>query len=222
MRKRALMGWLAGMPAGFQNEVLARLEHRALPAGNPVYLIEDEARGIYGLEDGMVEVRTMTGTDAPNLIYLARRGWWFGALEVFTNRPRRFQIETRTDCSFALLQASHVREICAKDPRYWESFVQLMCGNYEAMVDAIAMMRHPSPLWRVTKALLILYNRQSETVPDVEATQADIASIANLSPRSAAGALAELEEAGIIRRGYRSVVVLDPQRLSDCADSIVR
>jgi len=84
------------------------------------------------------------------------------------------------------------------------------------------MMRHPSPLWRVTKALLILYNRQSETVPDVEATQADIASIANLSPRSAAGALAELEEAGIIRRGYRSVVVLDPQRLSDCADSIVR
>ena len=69
------------------------------------------------------------------------------------------------------------------------------------------------------RALQILYFRQTETDDAIEATQSDIASVANVSVRAAASALARIEQAGLIRRGYRHVTVLDPVRLSQAAGS---
>ncbi|MDS9470192.1 Crp/Fnr family transcriptional regulator [Paracoccus sp. MBLB3053] len=218
MSKITPMGWLAAMPADFQSEVMKRAERRRAEAGQPVYLLGEEARGLYGLLSGTVEVSILSTVGGHGLIYLARRGWWFGALEIFTTRPRRFHIQARTGCDLLFVPAAQVREICGLAPDYWEPFARLMCGNYEAMADAVAMMRDASPDRRVSTALLILYHRQAEPTPVIEATQPDIASIANVSLRSAASALAKLDEDGLIRRGYGTVQILDPVRLSRNAE----
>lgn len=208
------MGWLAAMPVGFQNEILGRADIRRAEAGQPLYLLGEDARGLYGLTEGIVEVSIAGSLERSGLIYLARRGWWFGALEIFTTRPRRFHIQARTDCELLFVPAAQVRQICGLAPDYWEPFASLMCGNYEAMADAVAMMRDPSPDRRVATALLILYRRQTETSPLIEATQPDIASIANVSLRSVASALARMENDGLVARGYGTVEILDPDRLS--------
>ena len=214
MGKTRLMGWLAAMPPDFQEELLERAEPRLAQAGQPFYLQGEQARGLYGLIEGIIEVSIVSSTGSPGLIYLAQRGWWFGALEIFTSRTRRFHIQARTDCELLFVPNLQVREICRLAPDYWESFARLMCGNYEAMADAVAMMRDPSPELRVAKALLILYYRQAEPGPVIEATQLDICSIANVSLRSAASALAQLERKQLVLRGYGTVTIIDPVRLS--------
>jgi CRP-like cAMP-binding protein len=94
-----------------------------------------------------------------------------------------------------------------------------MCANYESMANAVAMMRDPSPGRRVARALLILRYRQAEPEKVIEATQADIASIANISVRSVAAALARLERDGRVLRGYGAVTIVDPSRLSQSVGS---
>lgn len=94
-----------------------------------------------------------------------------------------------------------------------------MCANWEAMADAVAMMRDPSPDRRVARALMILHSRQAEPEEVVAATQADIASVANVSVRSAAAALARLEREGLVVRGYGTVKIVDPSRLSQSVGS---
>lgn len=221
MSKISPMGWLAAMPPAFQAEIMKRVELRRVEAGRPLYLQGEEARGLYGLTEGIVEVSIVSSSGGPGLIYLARRGWWFGALEIFTTRPRRFHIQARSDCEFLFTSSAQVREICGLASDYWEPFARLMCGNYEAMADAVAMMRDPSPDRRVATALLILYHRQAEPDPHIQATQPDIASIANVSLRSAARELARMEKVGLVRRGYGSVEILDPARLSKSVGSLV-
>lgn len=103
------MGWLAAMPAAFQKEVLDRVEPRRLPAGEPFYMQGEEARGLYGLTAGLVEVSIVSSIGGSALIYLVRPGWWFGALEIFTRRPRRFHIQARTDCELLFLASGQVR-----------------------------------------------------------------------------------------------------------------
>ncbi|MBE3638808.1 Crp/Fnr family transcriptional regulator [Mangrovicoccus algicola] len=222
MVKTTPMGWLAAMPAGFRNEVLCRAEMRRAEAGQPLYLLGEDARGLYGLTEGIVEVSIADAPGVSGLIYLARRGWWFGALEIFTTRPRRFHIQARTDCDLLYVPAAQVRKICSMAPDYWEYFARLMCGNYEAMADAVAMMRDPSPDRRVATALFILYLRQTEPSPRIEATQPDIASIANVSLRSAASALARMEKDRLVKRGYGTVDILDPDRLSQSIGSDIQ
>lgn len=218
----ASMGWLAAMPAAFREEVLTRAESRRVVAGEPLYFQGEGVSGLYGLTDGTVEVSIVASGGGPALIYLAQRGWWFGALEIFTRQPRRFHIQARTDCELVFLPGSQVREICSVKPTYWEGFARLMCANYESMADAVAMMRDPSPDRRVAQALLILYSRQAERERVVRATQADIASIANVSARTAATALARLEGEGLAIRGYGTVTIPDPERLSKGAGSDLR
>lgn len=214
MGKITPMGWLAAMSPGFQKELLSRAEPRHAEAGQVFYLQGEDACGLYGLTEGTVEVSIVQSAGGPGLIYLARRGWWFGALEIFTTRPRRFHIQARTDCDLLYVPAAQVRQICGLAPDYWEPFARLMCGNYEAMADAVAMMRDPFPDRRVATALMILCRRQTEPSPLIEATQPDIASIANVSLRSVAGALARMENDGLVKRGYGTVEILDPDRLS--------
>ena len=216
------LGWLKSMTPEFQDEVITRARLVSFDRGMPIYLQGEDAGGLFGLIEGILEVSIVQASGQPALIYLARRGWWFGALEIFTQGPRRFQIEARTDCKLMFLSSGQVRQICRAGPDNWEAFAQLMCANYESMAAAVAMMRLPSPEARIIRALQILYFRQTETEETVEATQSDIASVANVSIRAAASALAQIERAGLIRRGYRNVTILDPALLSEAAGSDIK
>lgn len=219
MGRAEAMGWLAAMPTAVQREVLERAETRRFAAGEPCYMQGDERQYLYGLHTGIVEVNIVSASGGAALIYLARPGWWFGALEIFTRRPRRFHIAARTDCEMLLVPSEKVREICMLAPDRWEAFAALMCGNWEGLADAVAMMRDPSPARRVARALNILHGFQPDPASTIDATQADIASIANVSVRSAAAALARLEAEEAIRRGYGTVTILDPERLSQGSDA---
>ena len=214
MGRAQAMGWLATRPPEVQAEVLERAETRRFARGEPCYMQGDERPGLFGLVEGVLEVSMVEATGASPLIYLARPGWWFGALEIFTGRPRRFHMQARTDCAMLFVPGAAVREICRLAPDRWEAFAALMCANWEGLADAVALMRDPSPERRVTRALLILHGFQPDPAPSVAATRADVASIANVSPRSAATALARLEAEGLLRRGYRTLAILDPRGLA--------
>lgn len=93
----------------------------------------------------MQKAKTMVSTTGSSaLIYLARPGWWYGALEIFTRRPRRFHVAARTDCKLLFLPG----EICTLAPDRWEAFAAPMCANREAVADAIDDAR---PLARTSR-----------------------------------------------------------------------
>jgi CRP-like cAMP-binding protein len=118
-------------------------------------------------------------------------------------------MQARSDCEILFLPAPQVREICRAVPGLWECFVELMCGNFELMADAVEMLREETPHRRVTAALHLHHSRQSKPDEPLHLTQADLASITGVSLRSVAAALSELEASGVVTRGYGNVRVLD-------------
>ena len=66
-----------------------------------------------------------------------------------------------------------------------------------------------------------LYLQGAEPHAVIKATQADIASVANVSVRAAATALARLEEQGFLVRGYGEVTIIDADRLAESIGSAV-
>lgn len=209
----AASGWLAETPAQFRDALLERCVLRRYARGEVVYRAGDAAGGLYGLVAGGVGVVLAPEHSAPYIGTFARPGFWIGEASVLTRAPRLIGIEALRESRLAHLPLAQWDALVTADPEAWRWFAHLVARNERlALAVADALMTRDSGQ-RLAAILMILSTHGALASPDgaveIEASQDELARMANLSRSSTGRLLQALEAAGVIGIAYRQIRVID-------------
>jgi CRP-like cAMP-binding protein len=211
-------GWLSLTPRGFQAAVLDRCRLQAFKAGQSVYAVGDLPGGMYGLVSGGLAISIAPGERGPYFGHLARPGTWFGEAAAVTRQPRRVGLTATRDAELLYLPVEKFDEIVAKDPNAWRLFALVTLGHLDMAIGACDDLMLRDHVKRCVAVLLRLagcrHNSLKPSAPaEIDLSQDDIATLANVARTTAGAVLRSLEKAGHIRRTYRRVEILAPDAL---------
>lgn len=221
----ARTGWLPMTPPEFSHSLLSHCRWRYFAAGSMIQHAGDRDCSMTGLARGTTAVTTVLSAPDTPMIHIAHPGVWIGYAPMFTPQARTLDVVARSDIIVAQITLPEVEALLAERPQWWRYFGALgvIYGNIAANIAGDLMIRDSKR--RCAAALLRLANcrfADPEGAQQVEAamTQDELAAVANLSRTSVGAILRELEQAGLIALGYRSVVLTAPRRLRAIVDGV--
>ena len=205
--------WLAETPVSFQDRLLAKCDVLQLQKAEALYDVGDAATGLYGVIEGYIELRVPESGVASTLSYVGGPGCWFGDIAAVTGQPRRVSIVGRSACRLLRLPRAEVVRMTERDPEVWRYFLLLLARNYARTLRVVYALKQADPLRRVAAMLLLLIDDNLQGEMEAQASQSDLAELANLGRTKVNASLKALEGREIIRRGYASIEVADLQAL---------
>jgi CRP-like cAMP-binding protein len=211
-------GWLSHTPAKFRADVVAHLVPQRFEAGAALYLQGDDPAGLYHIVDGAVVVSIALGDVGPFAIHVGHAGSWFGEAAIITGQPRRVGLLARRATETLLLPSAAIRRLVNEDPANWRYFALLAVINTDLALSGgmdLLLRDHDK---RLIALLLRLGNCRvasphGDQASTIDASQEDLAEMANLSRNAAGAVLRDLEARGLIDRSYRKIRIVDPSRL---------
>jgi CRP-like cAMP-binding protein len=213
-------GWLSGTPPHFADALLAQCEMGSVERGTAVYRIGAQYDGLYGVVSGGFAFEIAPYERGPNLAHFFRPGFWFGDSESFDARPQIATIVATRSSTFLHLPLPKLRALATREPETWRWIGQLCAQHVELALGVIddQIMRDPGE--RLAALLLRLADvRQADDPEDpqpvIDATQTDLAQLANLSRAAVVKWLQVLENEGLIARAYGSITLLEPVAIRD-------
>jgi len=217
-RSMAGTGWLAGTPPAFREAVLDRVLLRRFAPGEVLHSAGDESDGMYGIAEGTIRLMLSAVDHGPYCGHLLRPGSWAGDVAAITGGVRLASLVSSDRSVVLYLPRAAIMGIAAEDPSYWRYFVAGTMLNLNIAFGAIADLMLRDHRKRLVSVLLRAAGARSD-VPavdheiEVEASQADLATMANVTRTTAGATLRRLEQAGLLRIGYGKVTILSPARL---------
>jgi CRP-like cAMP-binding protein len=206
----------ATLSAALANRILRACSVHEVSAQTHLQRISDEPGGMWGLAEGALSVEFAPGTRDPQMGYLLLPPVWAGEGGVVSGVRRMVGLSTTRRSVLLHLPAQHFASIARDEPLIWRWVSKVQRENFEralGMVDAL-MVRSSEA--RVAAVLLQLGGRlgSEANAPRVlDITQADLATIANLSRTVLNQALRSLASKGAIELGYSTITVADPAAL---------
>ena len=225
---RVMTGW-GGPPAGVvwaEATLLGRLSPpvRAVlldlgtgvvfPIGRRIIREGMPGETAYLLLTGCVKVLGNDGGGQEPLLGVRISGDMVGEMAALSGRPRSATITTCAVTSARAIGGGELKAFLREYPEAALEITHMISDRLrwanERWVDFVALDART----RVSRVILNLaetYGRDTREGRDLGApmTQQEIASLAGVKLASAEKALHALEDAGVVRRGYRSVVVVD-------------
>ena len=218
-------GWLKDCPDDFADAVLANCHWRSIAAGQTIQHAGDQNAGIFGVARGTIAMSTSLGSPDTPIVHIGHPGFWFGYVALFTGRTLPNGVVARSDVMLGGMAQSQLEKLLAERPVWWRQVGRLgvWYGDVAANIAADTMIRDSSR--RCAAALRRLGDCRFETPAGAQSVHAplsqdELAAIANLSRTSISTILREFEEQGLIKLGYRDVVLNDPARLRAMVDGV--
>ena len=210
-------GWLSHTPEPFRHAVLARAVLQSFQAGAVIYSAGDVTGGVYGLVSGRVSIWLDKGERAPSFVHFFRPGTWFGEGPVISGRPRLVGVGATGATQLLYLSLRSVEDILRDDPPAWRLIAGLVLSKLDLAIGAIDDLMIRDKDKRLVAVLLRLGGCRTPgtdvTPVNVDASQEDLATMANVARTTVNGSLRRLAQAGLIRLTYRRVVILEPNKL---------
>jgi CRP/FNR family cyclic AMP-dependent transcriptional regulator len=101
-------------------------------------------------------------------------------------------------------------EIARKNPTFVRCFTRLLTSNLDTLIRAFYELHNPDEEFRIASALERITSERNIVVP---LSQEDIGTISHTSRKQVSVALKRFEDAGWLKRGYRSIEITDRPRL---------
>ncbi|ABE39745.1 Crp/Fnr family transcriptional regulator [Rhodopseudomonas pseudopalustris] len=211
-------GWLSLTPAAFRGAVLERCQLQEFGAGVPVYVIGDEAGGLYGLVKGALGIAIAPRENGPYTGHLAMPGSWFGQISAFTRQPRRVGLTTTRPTVLLHLPLHGLDEIVRCDPAAWRLFGLITIEHLDLSMGSSNDLMIRDHFKRFVAVLLRLGDCRVADPPSGQAIEIDIvheeiAYMANVARTTAGAILRKLEAEGHLALSYRRVSILAPAAL---------
>lgn len=187
-------------------------------AGEVVYSAGDPPGGLYCVVSGSLRVSLAPGAEGPYFAHLFRPGTWSGEGPAITGGNRVVGLSAAKESTLLHLPLPAFHELMREDPGRWRYIAGLTFINLVTATGAIVDLMVRDDLKRVVSVLLRLggYRAIAPNAPgpiDVDVSQEDIASMANLARTTAGSILRRLEADGLVELVYRRVIVVKPDRL---------
>lgn len=206
-------GWLGSAPPEFRDAVLARSDLMTYRNGEAVYNAGDPPGAIYGILDGALELHLHRIDASNSLAFISGPGAWHGDLASTLGRTRMLTLTARGPCQLLRLRRDELVRICAEQPCGWREIARLLATNMATTFEVIGLLRIQDISERVARALLLLAQPEGGAPRVVRASQADIATIIQVSRSTVSARLAEFEARGYLTRGYGTIVLSEPAAL---------
>lgn len=202
-------GWFAGRSERLQQWILSNGRWMRVSAGTALFREGDQTVGMYGIEEGAVDIEfAPQGMD--NLVTVrVGPGHWLGQSVLMPKMLRPFNLVAAVDSHVFGLPRNSVRAILQDRPEFWPEFYELALMQVIAMMSYLGEAQWLPPDARIARQLL----RLSVAEPVVELGQVELVALTGMSHSNVRRALKTLTDAGIIHTRYRSIEVLDRARL---------
>ena len=212
-------GWLSFTPAGFQKDVLARIQTREFRKGEAVYRAGDPPGGLWVVIEGAVELELPPPDTAPHFVHLAAPGFWFGEWPLIWDKPRRLTVIATQPSTLATLPLSECRAMLEADPSAWRWIALLSTMSTDLSAGILSDLLLRDPVKRTAAVLLRVAGVRSHVYVSaspfpIHLSQERLAHLVNLSRNSVIPILHDFVRLGFIELSYGSIIVIDVKGLS--------
>ena len=201
--------------------VCERMVHRSAPAGCILFRKGEQARGVYVLVKGRVEIYRSTADGREQVLHSETPVQSVAELPVFDGGSYPASGRTAEDSELYFLSVDDFQRLYREHPEIADAVIRNLGQRLRALVNVVEKVSLRSVPSRVAKTLL----EQAETAGSLEdggsfsltRTQSDLAHELATSRESVARALGDLRRKGIISTQGRRVTILSLRGLADLA-----
>jgi CRP/FNR family transcriptional regulator, cyclic AMP receptor protein len=212
------VGWLSQTPPAFQKGILDRASLQFFSSGETIYMVGAPPGGIYGMISGGVRLAAAAGELGPFMTHYFRPGSWLGEGPIITGGPRIIGLNAAKQTELLHVPLPCLRELLKGEPGFWRWFALLAFEHQRTAVAAVADLMIRDHAKRLVAVLLRLADARTkwpESVGpiEVEASQSDLATMANIARTTANTTLRKLGSAGHVKVTYGRIQVVNPDSL---------
>jgi CRP/FNR family cyclic AMP-dependent transcriptional regulator len=211
-------GWLSHTPPDFRKAILDRASLQSFSSGATIYMVGAPPGGIYGMISGGVRLQAATGDLGPFITHYFRPGAWLGEGPIITDGPRMIGLNAARETEVLHVPLRGLRELLNGEPAFWRWFALLAFEHERMAVSAVADLMIRDHVKRLVAVLLRLADARAQSPEgeapiEVEASQSDLATMANVARTTANATLRKLVSAGQIKIAYGRIFVVKPDAL---------
>ncbi len=185
----------------------------AVSPGDHLFREHDQADAAFLVEQGDVEIYRGEGKRR-RVVARARAGSVLGDVEMFGDRPHIASARALQPVRVVRYQRSRLLPELAVHPGILLRWLVAGMRRLENIQLRVVRLMHKTVLAQVADVLL----EESERQPDVNLSQSTLGALLGVSRQSVNEALGRLRHQGVVETGYRTVKVLDPERLEEIAE----
>lgn len=192
-------------------------------AGMPLYIEGDDFSGLYCLVSGCVRFTRASSDSTESLMHIAHDGFWFGEAAAITGEPHQITATPNTDCDLFYLYPDRVQSLRSEFPDFDSSLVKLAIRRYRLFLGYLAAIDGLCTASRVASRLAMLTSPEmwspqrfglSIRPGELAVSQSDLAKLVGISRQRLNPILRSMAKARIIELSFRSVRVLDRDKLA--------
>ena len=185
--------------------------------GEWIFLLGDPADSIYFLREGRIKITALSEDGQEVLHEIIGPGEMFGDMSAILDIPRTTSAQTLEASLLCKIRRKDFETLLSMYPEL--SFQLLKCVGLrlkQAEAQLVNVICNDVSR-RVRETLINLMVKESGTLPDrpikIKITQQDLANLIGASRQKTWQTLKELEDSGVLRLMYRSILVIAPNKL---------
>lgn len=180
-------------------------------SGYLIYLQDTEATCFYYLKSGQVKSFIQSEDGAERVLNLYAAGSLFGEASFFDELPRVSSAVALSPCEIVPIDRELVSQEFAKNPELALAMMKYLARTVRLLSGQVDQMAFRPARWRVASYLLTMAGREGT----VSCTQEDIAAAVSASRVTVSRVLNEFAQREWVDLSYRSVTLLEPDRLKE-------
>jgi CRP/FNR family transcriptional regulator, cyclic AMP receptor protein len=213
-RTRLTSNW----PEAAVDEVCANAEIKVYKDGERACSVGDAVDAVWVITDGCF-LLSKTWQNGRRFLYsFSRPGQISGILPVFDTLPAPFDVTARDHAVAIVISGAAIRSVAANHPQVALEVIALLCRRTRTDLEAIELHAMNSVRCRIAKTILWIARgrpaiESDEIVVDSKISQEDLADTVCAARQSVNRELRRLMQEGILKQRYRTLVILDRERL---------
>ncbi|MGH1561160.1 Crp/Fnr family transcriptional regulator [Mumia sp. DW29H23] len=197
----------------------SQMSSARLRRGEVLFHEGDEGDRLYIVTDGKIKLGRSSADGRENLLAILGPGQMFGELSLFDPGPRSATATAVTDSELTSLSHDDLTKWLNDHPNVSRALLGQLASRLRRTNDVVADLVFSDVPGRVAKALIDLSQRFGRKADDGihvhhDLTQEELAQLVGASRETVNKALADFAMRGWVRLEPRSVVIIDPERLS--------
>lgn len=218
-RRALTSGWLQHVDEDLCDAILNEGRLMRLGDGERLYGFEASHNHLYGVAEGNVRMIMTMNEQEPFLGHIVGPGNWFGEHEIIMGQGALMEMMASGPTLVCALSRRDISRLADRHRGLWPAIALLanMAANTAKGVAEDLTRRDPDK--KLAAVLLRLSSRRNAfqgTPPfsSIPVTQDELARVSGLSKSVVARSLAAFDRAGILKREYSRISLLDPDGLN--------
>lgn len=212
MPTRTLEHGVPGILHGLDEDLRTALEEAEVRVryrdGEQIQARGDRTPGLRIVRAGAVRVGNVGADGKYLMLGVFGPGQTFGEVTLFSDLPRTYDVHASGPTTIGHIDKVRIERLLQDHPELVRVFLRTLATQYHAALEMVEDLRRLSVTAHVAKLLSMMAKTEKKTV-SLEVTQESMAQVLGVTRLSVVRALEQLEEEGLIRRGYGRIEVPD-------------